>query len=122
MKTPDANQIYQAYGEDTLRQAFDDAPSIDPSGESKTADSDTEPTNPASSRAIRLVPFDEIKLGTQRRDLVKRLIPRNGLVLAWGQPKTAKSFQFFDMTMHVALGWPYRGRRVHQGPVVYCAI
>jgi len=23
--------------------------------------------------------------------------------------------------MHVALGWPYRGRRVQQGPVVYCA-
>ena len=23
--------------------------------------------------------------------------------------------------MHVALGWDYRGRRVHKGPVVYCA-
>ena len=23
--------------------------------------------------------------------------------------------------MHIALGWPYRGRRVEQGPVVYCA-
>jgi hypothetical protein len=24
--------------------------------------------------------------------------------------------------MHVALGWEYRGRRVHQGPVIYCAL
>jgi hypothetical protein len=23
--------------------------------------------------------------------------------------------------MHVALGWDYRGRRIHQGPVVYCS-
>ena len=23
--------------------------------------------------------------------------------------------------MHVALGWEYRGHRVHQGPVIYCA-
>jgi hypothetical protein len=24
--------------------------------------------------------------------------------------------------MHVAHGWPYQGRRVRQGPVVYCAL
>lgn len=121
MKTPDANQIHQAYGEDTLRQDFDHAPSIDPSADDEATDFGTEPTNTVSNRAIRLVRFDEIKLGTQRRDLIKGLIPRNGLVLAWGPPKTCKSFQFFDMMMRVALGWEYRGRRVHQGPVVYCA-
>jgi hypothetical protein len=70
---------------------------------------------------IRLVPFDDIKLGTKRRYLVKGIIPRVGLVIVWGPPKSGKSFWAFDLAMHVALGWEYRGRRVHQGPVVYCA-
>jgi hypothetical protein len=70
---------------------------------------------------IRLVPFDKIVLGTERRYLVKGLIPRVGLTVIWGPPKSGKSFWTFDLMMHVALGWDYRGKRVHQGPVVYCA-
>lgn len=70
---------------------------------------------------IRLVPFKEIKLGTERRYLVKGIIPRTGLVIVWGPPKCGKSFWTFDLVMHLALGWEYRGRRVQQGPVVYCA-
>ncbi|PAY06915.1 AAA family ATPase [Bradyrhizobium sp. UFLA03-84] len=70
---------------------------------------------------IHLVPFEEIQLSTHRRDLVKGLIPRVGLSVIWGKPKCGKSFWLFDCLMHVALGWTYRGRRVHQGPVVYCA-
>ena len=53
--------------------------------------------------------------------LVKGLIPRNGLTVIWGPPKSGKSFFTFDLMMHPALGWDYRGRRVEQGPVVYCA-
>jgi hypothetical protein len=70
---------------------------------------------------IQLVRFDQITLGTERRDLVRGLIPREGLAVVWGAPKSGKSFWMFDVAMHVALGWDYRGRRVHQGPVVYCA-
>jgi AAA domain len=70
---------------------------------------------------IRLVPFDEIKLGTEARYLAKGIIPRDGLVVAWGPPKCGKSFWIFDLAMHVALGWQYRDRRVQQGSVVYCA-
>jgi hypothetical protein len=70
---------------------------------------------------IRLIPFNEIKLGKRRRDLVKGIIPRIGLTLAWGKPKCGKSFWAFDLLMHVALGWEYRGRRVDQGPIVYCS-
>lgn len=70
---------------------------------------------------IKLIPFDEIKLNTERRYLVKGLIPREGLCVAWGPPKCGKSFWAYDLSMHPALGWPYRGRRVQGGPVVYCA-
>ena len=69
---------------------------------------------------IYLTPFADIRLGARRRDLVKGLVPRVGLTVIWGEPKSGKSFFTFDMAMHVALGWDYRGRRVHQGPVVYC--
>jgi hypothetical protein len=70
---------------------------------------------------IKLVAFDDIKLGTQRRYLVKGLIPRVGITIVWGPPKCGKSFWAFDLVMHVALDWPYRNRRVDPGAVVYCA-
>jgi len=75
----------------------------------------------AKNKRINLVPFDKIMLGSDRTYLVKNLIPRSGLVVIWGPPKSGKSFWTFDLVMHVALGWPYRDRRVQQGSVVYCA-
>jgi AAA domain len=75
----------------------------------------------SKERPIELIPFEEIKLSTRRRYLIKDLIPRVGLTVVWGPPKCGKSFWTFDAMMYVALGWKYRDRRVHQGPVVYCA-
>jgi hypothetical protein len=70
---------------------------------------------------IRLVPFDDIELSPERRYLVKGLIPRTGLIVVWGPPKSGKSFKVLDIVMHVALNRQYRGRNVHQGTVIYCA-
>ena len=69
---------------------------------------------------INLVPFDKIMLGSERRYLVKGLIPYPGLSVIWGPPKSGKSFWTFDLIMHVVLEREYRGRRVQQGPAVYC--
>jgi AAA domain len=71
---------------------------------------------------FRLVPFDKVVLGSEPVYLVKKLIPRTGLTVVWGPPKCGKSFWTFDLVMHVALGWEYRGRRVAQGSVVYLAL
>src|SRR5262249_3623655 len=46
----------------------------------------------------------------------------NGLVVVWGPPKCGKSFWMFDLSMHIALGQEYRGRRGQKGPVVYVAL
>jgi hypothetical protein len=73
------------------------------------------------SPRFKLVPFADIKLATSSPWLVKGLIPREGLVVVWGPPKCGKSFFVFDLLMHVALGWDYRGRKVTQAPVVYVA-
>jgi AAA domain len=70
---------------------------------------------------IELIPFGELRPGTEPEYLVSGLIPRAGLVVVWGPPKCGKSFWAMDILLHVALGWDYRGRAVHPGAVVYCA-
>jgi hypothetical protein len=69
-----------------------------------------------------LTRFDAVLLSSSAFYLVKGLIPRGGLIVAWGPPKCGKSFWTFDLAMHIALGEHYRGRRVQQGTVVYLAL
>jgi hypothetical protein len=72
-------------------------------------------------KCIPLIPFENIEIGGEPEFLIEGLIPSEGLVVCWGPPKSYKSFWAYDASMHVALGWEYRGRRVQQGPVVYSA-
>jgi AAA domain len=74
-----------------------------------------------AQKHFELIPFDKIAFDTTPGYLVKSIVPRIGLCVFWGPPKCGKSFLVFDMLMHVALNWKYRGRRVQSGPVVYCA-
>src|SRR5262245_65319399 len=71
---------------------------------------------------FELLAFDKIALGDEPVYLVKGLIPRTGLIVIWGPPKCGKSFWTFDLVMHPALGWEYRGRRVQQGPIIYLVL
>ena len=73
-------------------------------------------------RRFPLIGFDQIQLSTAPSYLVKGLIPRSGLVVIWGPPKCGKSFWAFDVAAHIALGWPYRDRKVQQGAVVYLVL
>ena len=95
-----------------------------PNGKDADAQSTEKRRAGAAAKPIRfaLVPFDQIKISAGPSYVVKGLIPRAGLVVIWGPPKCGKSFLTFDLAMHVALGWEYRGRRVKQGYVVYCAL
>jgi hypothetical protein len=69
----------------------------------------------------QVVSFNELRPTGRSNYLIYGVIPENGIVAVWGPPKTAKSFFIFDLVMHIALGWPYRGRAVPEGPVVYVA-
>jgi len=71
--------------------------------------------------AIPLLPFRELTPDTRRRELIRGIFPLEGLSVTWGPPKCGKSFLILDALLHIALGWEYHGRRVAQGPVVYCA-
>ena len=76
----------------------------------------------AATNPIKIIPFNEIRIDADHRPYrVKGLIPTEGLTVIWGPPKSGKTFAAFDICMHVALGWEYRGRRVQQGAVVYCS-
>jgi hypothetical protein len=77
---------------------------------------------PQQPRNFTLKAFDDIKMSTASSCIVRGLIPRGGLVVVWGPPKCGKSFLVFDLTMHIALGWDYRGHRVQQGAAVYLAL
>jgi RecA-family ATPase len=70
---------------------------------------------------FRFTPFCKIVVGTSPPYTVAGLIPRLGVVVIWGKPKCGKTFWTFDLEMHVALGWPYRGRRVEQGLALHIA-
>jgi hypothetical protein len=83
---------------------------------------DRAPSQQASARNLTFTAFSNILLSTASRYLVKGIIPSMGLVVVWGAPKCGKSFFVFDMVMHVAADWEYRGRRVKQCPVVYFAL
>ena len=78
---------------------------------------------PATGRKPRfsLTRFADLKASTAPPQLIRGLIPRVGLTVVWGPPKSGKSFVVFDAMMHVAIGEDYRGREVIYGPVVYCA-
>ena len=72
---------------------------------------------------FRLTPFNEIEIDRTRRNyLVKGLLSSTGIVVIWGPPKCGKSFLALWIALHIALNWPYRGRRVQGGPVVYLAL
>ncbi len=115
----DANDILRARGPDGLREAWDH-------GEKEVFPPNrTEKLNGAhgaKTQRFPLVAFDDIQIDTTPNYLIKGLVPRRGLVVFWGPPKCYKSFAVFDLMMHVALGWEYRGRRVRQGTVVYCIL
>jgi hypothetical protein len=66
--------------------------------------------------------FDSIEISAAPTYLVKDILPDIGLAVIYGLEKCGKSFWLFDLLMHVALGWEYRGHDVRQGPVVYLAL
>src|SRR5581483_10132513 len=117
MRPPDANDVLRREGLEALRKVIDGAETMN-GASSGDAQFRTE-QRPARFELVR---FKAILLGTSPTYLVKGLIPREGLTVVWGRPKSGKSFWVFDLAMHVALGIPYRGRRVLQGSVVYLVL
>ena len=71
------------------------------------------------SRRFNGVWANNMKPVLTRRDLIKGLVPKNGLTVVWGPPSCGKSFMILDAAIHIAIHRDYQGRRTVQGPVVY---
>ena len=71
-------------------------------------------------RLLPLLKWDEIKRLTAPAYLVHQILPAIGLIVVYGAPKCGKTFWLFDILLHIALGWAYRGRKTRQGSIVYC--
>jgi AAA domain len=76
---------------------------------------------PPRKQRFPLLPFHKLTLRSSAAYLVKGIMPRVGIIVVYGPPKCGKSLWAFDIAMHSALGWHYRGRRVTSGIVIYCA-
>ena len=70
---------------------------------------------------FQLTPFNDIKFETAEEWLVKKLLPRKGVAAIYGASGSVKTFVLLDLLLHVALGWPWAGRRVVQAPTIYIA-
>ena len=105
--------------EEVLHGAGDSPPP--PNGEGDYGFSAPHPEKEPSIR-FDLIRFADFKPLDGDDYCVKGVLPRSGLAVFWGPPKCGKSFLVFDLLMHVALGWDYRGHRVRQGPIIYVCL
>lgn len=77
---------------------------------------------PLRTTALPLLYFDEIAPILDAQDFVQGLMITGSSIVVYGQSNAGKTFWITDLALHVAAGQPWRGRRVEQGGVVYCAL
>lgn len=63
----------------------------------------------------------EISPALDTSDFVEGLLCENALSVVYGDSNSGKTFLVLDLALHVALGWPWFGREVEQGGVIYIA-
>src|SRR5271169_4311918 len=76
---------------------------------------------PAQKARFELIPFDKISAPAAGEWRVKKLFPKCGLGLFYGQSMTLKSFLAVDANLHIATGWNWAGRTAIQAPAVLIA-
>jgi hypothetical protein len=109
---PDINDTLRGQGPEAVRGRHDRAQKYPGNGQDKRG---------RTGQRFPLLPFHKLTLRTSAAYLVKGIIPRVGIIVVYGPPKCGKSLWAFDIAMHSALRWRYRGRRVISGIVIYCA-
>lgn len=75
---------------------------------------------PAPPR-FEAIDFDDITLNTAATYLLKGVIEAGSLALAFGETGCGKTFVVLDISLHVALGWDWRDRKVRKAGVIYIA-
>jgi hypothetical protein len=76
---------------------------------------------PGPTRGLPLVMFDELKPSEETLDFVENTLRDGELSVVYGESNVGKTFSVVDLGLHVALGWPWHGREVDRGGVIYIA-
>jgi AAA domain len=83
--------------------------------------SDDGGAQPVSSTDIRAVPIGELLRGERATYLVKGVLPAKGVASIYGPSASGKTFLTLDVSLSIARGIPWFGRRVTKAGVVYVA-
>ncbi len=75
----------------------------------------------ADAEPLPVLRADDIRPATDCADFVEAMLIDGQLSVLYGEPGCGKSFLATDLALHVALGLPWFGRAVDQGPVLYVA-
>ena len=65
--------------------------------------------------------WDELGVVVPPDGLVRRLLGTKSLALIYGDPGSGKTFLATDLSLHIAVGWNWFGRKVAPGAVLYVA-
>lgn len=107
--TIDANDIVRLHGTEALADVFD------------RAFTSPETQMPGKLNRLPLRYFAELQTISQPDRLVRKLLGRSTLAVIYGPPACGKTFLVTDLGLHIALGWPWFGRSVTSGSVLYVA-
>jgi hypothetical protein len=72
-------------------------------------------------KRFELIPFNKIAMPGSGEWCVKKLFPKCGVGLFYGQSMTLKSFLAADANFHIAIGWNWAARTVTQTAAIYIA-
>lgn len=78
-------------------------------------------SEPTGRRRIKVRRWHDIQPVLSGRYLVKGAVPATGLSAVFGHSTSGKTFLVVDLSMHVALGWDWFGRRTVRAGVAYVA-
>jgi hypothetical protein len=70
----------------------------------------------------QLIHFDAIEVAGDCADFVEGLLIERGMSVIYGESNSGKTFFATDLALHVACGWPWNGREVKRGAVLYCCL
>jgi hypothetical protein len=87
----------------------------------KEEDPKTETAAPIAN-PLPLTYFNDLQPNLDCADFVEGLLIDASMAVVYGESNCGKTFFVSDLGLHVALGWPWRGREVEQGGVIYCAL
>lgn len=76
---------------------------------------------PASERGLHYVRFEDARPDTAAAYLVEDLLDQGVMSVLYGDSNSGKTFLALDLAHCVAMGRPWRGKRVRRGLVVYVA-